>query len=436
MTLLSDLRTALTDEALHNVALVGTDSLAANANKTILGMRSPVFKRMFWGNFSERDCPRVDMNYPSVVLRVIVTYCYTDELDLDALYKDDDNGDAALLKDEEAIAMIQLRDAANYLELKDLHKTITNELGDTLKGDLSTAVAVLNELYLRGQADGPFWEILMDLVLETPYLALFPKSNGSKGIAAASFGLLTILFRSKNDGEQAGTAENEADIDNVPRSFPPLIEAKALKAWSQFNKEWLEKDKEGQEAMEHLKGIAETVQLAEISASDLSHLAPCPLFSIERLYNALVHQIASPVHPKRKSNHLILKVAYVRGAGIHSVNGIYNCRHIDFRKEGEHMGMWGWFAIVCDENIWKIVFSPKGSAELHSLYEAPVGTTSADPASVPFSVWDCVHGESPAPYVAFWTRGNDSPQNPLSSSNSPSRKMTNKRRIIRAKRTF
>lgn len=188
--------------------------------------------------------------------------------------------------------------------------------------------------------------------------------------------------------------------------------------------------------MEHLKGIAESVHLAEISASDLSHLEPCPLFSMERLYNALVHQTASPVHSKRKFNHLILKVAYVRGAGIPLVNGIYIFQHIALRKEGKYRGIWGWFGIVCEENIWKIVFHPKGSDELHSLYEAPVGTTSADPASVPFAMWRCVHGESPAPYVVLSTRGNSSPQTSLSSSDSPSRKMTNKRRIIRAKRTF
>ena len=31
-----------------------------------------------------------------------------------------------------AVAMVQARDAANYLELNELHKTLTNELGESI----------------------------------------------------------------------------------------------------------------------------------------------------------------------------------------------------------------------------------------------------------------------------------------------------------------
>lgn len=143
-SLQDDMLVALEEDVFHDVTLVGIGGEEVPATKAILAIRSPVFRRMFFGNFQERTSDRVSLNYPAVVLKVLVKYCYTDELDLDLLYLDEeapasganpnpgrgvsdpesrspsnDAGDCGLT-DEEAVWMIQLRDAANYLEFYDI----------------------------------------------------------------------------------------------------------------------------------------------------------------------------------------------------------------------------------------------------------------------------------------------------------------------------
>lgn len=50
------MREALHDQALHDVSLQGADGGAAvAATKAVLALRSPVFKRMFFGNLPKVD---------------------------------------------------------------------------------------------------------------------------------------------------------------------------------------------------------------------------------------------------------------------------------------------------------------------------------------------------------------------------------------------
>eukprot|EP00980_Cylindrotheca_fusiformis_P031342 scaffold26203_cov127-Cylindrotheca_fusiformis.AAC.1 len=106
MTWKSDTLAALEDEALHDIRLLGTDNVEIPCTKFALATRSTIFKKMFFGDFKERDSELVSLNYCSTVLKVLVKYCYSDELDLDLIL------DAESLTDKEAMLLVELRDAA------------------------------------------------------------------------------------------------------------------------------------------------------------------------------------------------------------------------------------------------------------------------------------------------------------------------------------
>ena len=106
MTLKADMVRALEeDDAMKDVTLIGSDGGRVSASKTVLAIRSPVFKRMFYGNFQEAESAEVPMDYTSGVLQVIVNYCYMDVFDLDVIMSADE--DAVDMTDKEAVAMVQ-----------------------------------------------------------------------------------------------------------------------------------------------------------------------------------------------------------------------------------------------------------------------------------------------------------------------------------------
>jgi hypothetical protein len=72
----------LSDEDLSDVSLRGTDGVKVTANRCILAARSPVFRRMLFGNFSEASSAVVQVGYTGEVLKALVEYIYMDESSL------------------------------------------------------------------------------------------------------------------------------------------------------------------------------------------------------------------------------------------------------------------------------------------------------------------------------------------------------------------
>jgi hypothetical protein len=79
----------------------------------MLGARSPVFRSMLFGNFSEATSSSVTLGYEGSVLRALVEYIYTD--DCEVFHKKE--FDFELSK-----TLVGLADAANYFGLPDLYK--------------------------------------------------------------------------------------------------------------------------------------------------------------------------------------------------------------------------------------------------------------------------------------------------------------------------
>jgi len=75
------LSTLLQDDELSDVALVSSiDATILPANRCILASRSHVFKRMLYGNFAEANQKQVTMEFSGSVIRMILEYCYTDQI--------------------------------------------------------------------------------------------------------------------------------------------------------------------------------------------------------------------------------------------------------------------------------------------------------------------------------------------------------------------
>jgi BTB/POZ domain len=73
---------ALKDDAFHDVTLQGSDGVQVPANRTILALRSPVFRKMLFGNFQEATKDIVDVDFPGPVVKAVVEYIHTDDAKL------------------------------------------------------------------------------------------------------------------------------------------------------------------------------------------------------------------------------------------------------------------------------------------------------------------------------------------------------------------
>ena len=152
---------ALDDESFHDVRLVGTDNVEVPCVKFMLASRSPFFKNMFFGEFRERDDDQVSLSFSSTVLKILVKYCYTNELDLDLFME------AEALSDKEAAILIELRAAANYFQMTEVFVDITNYLGTCVfnDGEIECVCSILTELMSQLEDEGAFWNVFVELLV-------------------------------------------------------------------------------------------------------------------------------------------------------------------------------------------------------------------------------------------------------------------------------
>lgn len=75
----SALRNLYKDQMLSDLEIEGTDGMRISAHRLILASRSPVFKQLLAGDFSEAKSPVVSLGFEGSVLKAVIEYCYTDE---------------------------------------------------------------------------------------------------------------------------------------------------------------------------------------------------------------------------------------------------------------------------------------------------------------------------------------------------------------------
>ncbi|KAL3934724.1 MAG: hypothetical protein SGBAC_009624 [Bacillariaceae sp.] len=366
-----DLLEAMEDEAFVDITLVGTDSLEVPCNKFMLGTRSPIFKKMFFAGFQEKN--KVCLDYPSVVLKVLVKYCYSDEVDLGLILVHEDES----LTDQEATTLVQLRDAARYFELLDVANQFEKEIGDLVFQDKQTGCvcAILSELMHRIDDEGPFWDVFLQLAIHKPEECLLPKSP--------------------------------SEVNQGAMACHPLLLAKLLDMLDDTNvvvrclAKWFDNASIEEEYNESLVKISKEVDLKELSLVQLSTIEPSPLFPMPRIYEALIY------HGKRaeaQEQGSINNVVYVSGSGVKGLNGYYYQPFFIFSNTYQKEGMYG--EIACHFEVkclprdakWTISVIPKEKNSVPlNMYEA-LSTETVQP---PFKRWECVEGAGPAPLVVM-----------------------------------
>jgi hypothetical protein len=391
---------ALNDETLHDVRLLGTDNVEIACTKFMLASRSPVFKKMFFGEFRERDSDRVSLNYCSTVLKVLVKYCYSDELDLDLIL------DAESLTDKEAMLLVQLRDAANYFELQEVADHISKEIGESVfhNDEMGCVCAILAELTMRIDDKGAFWDMFLQLAINKAEECLLPKD-----------------FPKANNGSMICPPRLLRKIlENVDDTF---VVVRCLQKW--FGEENKEKDEEGKlnKEKQALLDIAKRLDLKRLTPSQLSDIKPCSVFSMEQLYAAFVHHGSIPLTPSSPLPVSPNKcVVYVSGAGVQCLNGSYESPFLVQGKKGAYFvkkGTYGGhgcnFTVQRNKNKWTIFIIPSGGTALSMYQESSCGSSGATEhkqKNIPFTFWKCLDGKAPAPYVAMIDLSSKPPQTP------------------------
>lgn len=405
MTWTTEFLQILQDESFHDVYLVGNDGIEVPCSKVFLAARSKVFKRMFSGEFQEKkDGARVPMDYPSVVLKILVKYCYTDELDFD------DFLESAALSDTEATILVQLRSAAYYLEFESVYLNVTNYIGQCIFHDneMECACAVLAELTRRLENEGPFWDVLVKLICQNPTRCLLPTQfQENKEGTKVDQGL---------EDTQGSLIANKGAMACPPRLLYHLLEkvedklvvVTCLIQWSNMTDAAKTDDKETQQAF---FDMVKSIDLKLLTPLELSRIEPCSLFPIEQLYSAYVYHACNHACKSRPitASWRLERCMVVTGAGVECLNGCYfpmgqyrtpnGVKARYWERQNEKYGdMNCSFQIRPDFNekriaSWQIVIKNSGK-ELH-MYKG--NDYEAAPS---FSLWHCIDGKSPAPIVA------------------------------------
>ncbi|CAB9522165.1 expressed unknown protein [Seminavis robusta] len=137
----------LTDEDLQDVTLVANDGQKVRANRFVLSARSPVFRRMFLGNFSEATKPEVDVGFSGIVMQEIVEYIHTDTCaSLNGKKRkacDENEAKQWDVQKELAEKMVALSAAAMYYNLPSLVKEIEKSISKVVKQVPSLPLMVL-----------------------------------------------------------------------------------------------------------------------------------------------------------------------------------------------------------------------------------------------------------------------------------------------------
>lgn len=370
--LLDDLKLSREDDTFNDVCLTCTDTEfgpggTIPASRTILSMRSQVFRKMFYGQFKESGSPHnVHLNFSSETIGSIVAYCYSD----DAGTKSVDS--STTVNEAEVREMVRLRSAADFFALSELRENLTELLYSWMAKHPALVCTVVDELSAVGEVDGTFREICFHILKLKGETALLPADvhETGTGILACSPLVLAKILSEEVVGE---------DDDLIVR---------CLRAWEEPNKISRNGD-ENPELVEELstrdgrkpedqepnisdangcesqyiaaKEVADRVRLNLISPSTLVDLLSSKLFQKEQIYEAfkeqalfaeehgtLMHETEmSPRNESRyigegateanllttDSNAIDGTYCIVEGAGSTEANGVYT-KHPSAVKDG------------------------------------------------------------------------------------------------------
>lgn len=346
--LASDVQSILFDEDISDVTLIGSDGDSVPAIKAILAARSKVFRRMFYGDFTEKSSQEVRLDYTGAVLRAVVEFCFTDVVNVASFEGLDTEG---LVR-----SLVRVTGAAHYLDIALLEKDVLKTLGKMISELPPMACVVYDEASGIGNPVDSLSQMAAEKIRTRPKSSLLPEGSNCGGVQSLNESLLEKIVFDENS------------------MASELVKFRCLQKWAEET--WGETEapkKEFSEEKESTSSISDKVSTARdlakrldlslIPASDLSVVvAESSLVSTDDLYLAYRLQALCAERTKTK--------VFVEGAGTPEVNGTYiqGGGH-----EGTPMynkeGVWNDREVVfriflCTfpngEKIWFITIVPKG----------------------------------------------------------------------------
>ena len=179
--------------SLFDVFLQSSDGVSVPANRFVLAARSPVLRKMLYGNFREAKSNSIDLSrYDSRILQCLVKYCTTNAIPFHRFVGDAATKDDVEPREAGVRGLVELCQAADFMELEGLHKLVARRLRTLMTTHLPMACVVFDEA-------APSTELYATAlhILETrPYMAL--EEEGS--IESLSADRLLTLFKSPSVG--------------------------------------------------------------------------------------------------------------------------------------------------------------------------------------------------------------------------------------------
>ncbi|KAL3795932.1 hypothetical protein HJC23_002203 [Cyclotella cryptica] len=398
-TLLADIRSLLNNEELTDIVLVPTvpepsasadDSTcrsddankdgdvtgeAVPAIKSILAARSPVFRRMLYGDFRETRLRNdnddgvlsVKLEYSANVLRLLVEFCFTDRLDSleggDRNDDEDDDDDSRNGHDGStgsrggsqtsavsspslsgtARLLTSLSSAAHYFDIPKLEHDILSRLNEMMTRQPSLACVVLDEANRIMQEE--LCQVALERIRARPKAALLPYDNvtlvdsgtmeswrDKGGVVSLGASLLErVVF------DDVSTASEWTKFTCLQRWVEGCPHQVSRQAEALFKKELpFDEERDGRRSNlnnddddtsksshkshhEQKRAIAahlaQKLDLSLIPASDLDTVSHSQLLSTQDLFKAYRLQALNAERTKSK--------VFVEGAGISEINGTY-----------------------------------------------------------------------------------------------------------------
>mmetsp|Transcript_6856 Transcript_6856/g.14047 ORF Transcript_6856/g.14047 Transcript_6856/m.14047 type:complete len:526 (-) Transcript_6856:151-1728(-) len=386
-SLVSDIHSLLNDDDISDITLIplldmdgtsfshlsnpdGNDNSPVSCSgvpavKAILAARSPVFRRMLYGEFREttsnNDNLQVRLEYSERVLQLLVEFCFTDRMSsLDGVNSSSNNscGGSTYNLEEKARLLTNLSGAAHYFDITKLEADIKRQLVTMMADHPSLACAVLDEAskILSGEE---LSLLALERIRARPKAALLPWSNFNSGGSGASISALSprnsltsgrggivslnaslleqVVFDEKSTASEMTKflclqkwvegSKQEVVLEELPRKqtdpdecekvqSPPSSPNKVSCNDETPSMDSISQDSHHQKKVNVAKALAQKLDLSLISASDLSTtITDSQLLSTHDLYQAYRLQALNAERTKSK--------VFVEGAGLSEVNGTY-----------------------------------------------------------------------------------------------------------------
>lgn len=177
--LLVDLLSSTSNEAMLDIVLVANDGGEIPACRFVLGARSVILQKMLFGErrMMRGSAPKLHLEYSTNVVRTLVHYCRTNELDQVWVSSKDEAS---------ARELVKLGDCANSFELKGLTELVHDLVSSLCKTHPFLSCAVYDQASCLGESVDSLKLIARHVIRKNPETALLRKNgfgNRSPGVS-------------------------------------------------------------------------------------------------------------------------------------------------------------------------------------------------------------------------------------------------------------